>query len=482
MEENKNKTSRKRTPCFRIELSGTDEKKTEIFSKLGEIKEQLTKQYNKPVGNIQVIEALLENYSAQKDNDKSVPNEPCPSTYVRSKKTDCNQKIFLTSEDSMKRLISVTEWHSKQCTEKLNTTRLLMKGHVCKTSLKCKNKETPHIFSWSSSPYLPSKEYLVNSRVNHGIVSSGILPADYKRFVKGSGIGVISDEKRSSFFNTYYPHVEKEYEESTDLALLQEIASYENLESEIDIMTDARHGWRKNTKDSSIVCLGQQSHKVLEHVTKSMDPVSQRHERIGTEQVYDFLHSKDMLVNVHCHDRNLSINKYVREGTEAINQNDVWHCVKSVKTALKKVSTGTKSSEGKTWSMQLSDKLEPVATHIYWAIKNCDGDENKLKKLLLNIVDHYKNIHHECHVSSRCKQDKNYESSRIVITSPTAEKLLLVVLLNSTIYKHAKDYVLGRDTFYVESFNNVTNIYQNKRISFGDKQYNCRAYLSVLCR
>jgi hypothetical protein len=40
-------------------------------------------------------------------------------------------------------------------------------------------------------------------------------------------------------------------------------------------------------------------------------------------------------VGVHCHDRNLSINKYVREETDAINQNDTWHCVKSVKTALK---------------------------------------------------------------------------------------------------------------------------------------------------
>ena len=140
--------------------------------------------------------------------------------------------------------------------------------------------------------------------------------------------------------------------------------------------------------------------------------------------------------------------------------------VKSVKLALKKVSTGSKSSERKTWSFQLSDKLEPVATHMHWAIQNCNQDEKKLKKSSLNILDHYKNIHTGCHEGARCKVDDKYEPSLIVITSPVAEKLLLSVILNSTLYIYAKDYVLGRDTFYVESFNNVTNIYQNKSFDF----------------
>jgi hypothetical protein len=85
-----------------------------------------------------------------------------------------------------------------------------------KTNLKCRNVDKPHIFFWSSSPYLPSKEYLVN----HGLICSGILPSDYKCFANGAGIGIIN-----------------------------EVASYEDLET-IDIMTDARHGWRKNAKDT----------------------------------------------------------------------------------------------------------------------------------------------------------------------------------------------------------------------------------------
>jgi hypothetical protein len=44
----------------------------------------------------------------------------------------------------------------------------------------------------------------------------------------------------------------------------------EDLET-IDIMTDARHGWHNNAKDTSVVAIGEKTHKVLkcEHVTKN---------------------------------------------------------------------------------------------------------------------------------------------------------------------------------------------------------------------
>ncbi|KAH3831630.1 hypothetical protein DPMN_104900 [Dreissena polymorpha] len=45
-------------------------------------------------------------------------------------------------------------------------------------------------------------------------------------------------------------------------------------------MSYARHGWRKNAKDTSVVAIGERRHKVLkcEHVTKADDKVSRRHE------------------------------------------------------------------------------------------------------------------------------------------------------------------------------------------------------------
>jgi hypothetical protein len=47
--------------------------------------------------------------------------------------------------------------------------------------------------------------------------------------------------------------------------------------------------------------------------------------------------------------------------------------------------------------------------------------------------------------------------SRIVITNGKAKNMLENVIRKSTIYQHPQDYILGKDTFYVESFNNVMN-------------------------
>jgi len=58
--------------------------------------------------------------------------------------------------------------------------------------------------------------------------------------------------------------------------------------------------------------------------------------------------------------------------------------------------------------------------------------------------------------------------------------LLDSVIRRSTIYKTPEDYVLAKDTFYVESFNNVMNIFQNKRICFSEEQYKFRSNLAVL--
>ena len=49
----------------------------------------------------------------------------------------------------------------------------------------------------------------------------------------------------------------------------------------------------------------------------------------------------------------------------------------------------------------------------------------------------------------------------------------------SVIFKHPEDYILGKDTFYVESFNNVMSIFQDKRIVFGDDQNYMRSNLAV---
>ena len=47
--------------------------------------------------------------------------------------------------------------------------------------------------------------------------------------------------------------------------------------------------------------------------------------------------------------------------------------------------------EGKTQSEELVDKVEPVATYFYWAVKHCQGNSETLRTMLDNIVDHNQN-------------------------------------------------------------------------------------------
>jgi len=90
-----------------------------------------------------------------------------------------------------------------------------------------------------------------------------------------------------------------------------------------------------------------------------------------------------------------------------------------VKKAIKKVASGLVRDAEKTWFSELSDKgagyyslsklsswnlwkpllhFKPVIfipvkctkTHIYFAMKNCNGDANKLRSYMLNIINHYK--------------------------------------------------------------------------------------------
>lgn len=112
-----------------------------------------------------------------------------------------------------------------------------------------------------------------------------------------------------------------------------------------------------------------------------------------------------------------------------------------------------------------------MATHFYLAIKHCEGDGNTLRAMLDSIVEHYKNDHKRCDPSSRCRVDPNYEPSRVVIENHVAEILLRGIILNSIIYNYPDEFKLGRDTYFVESFNNTLKIYQDKRIAFGSEQY-----------
>lgn len=250
----------------------------------------------------------------------------------------------------------------------------------------------------------------------------------------------------------------------------------------IDILTDARHGWRKNSRQTDIVCIGERTHRVLDLqvVTSKDDPYAQRHERLGTERVYDKLTSEGLVVARHCHDNNASVTKYIRENHKTvINQLDNWHGLKSLDKHISKISKGTAKESTKTWHWQLKDKPGAIHTHATYSMKNCGKSEAELRRQLLNCVDHYQGIHTNCSSNSRCRWDPRYEPSKTTIDDPKAADLLRSAIVSSNLHKNAKLYTHDMSTAYVESFNNCLNVFQDKRIAFFDENYKVRSLLTV---
>lgn len=143
------------------------------------------------------------------------------------------------------------------------------------------------------------------------------------------------------------------------------------------------------------------------------------------------------------------------------------------------VFSGFRYKEGKIWFEELYDKFEFVVIYFYWVIKNCNGDFSILRLMLENCVEYYKGNYKQCYLELRCKKDFNYELFKIVIQNLVVEKLLRNVIINLLIYKYFEDFKLGCDIYYVESFNNILNIYEDKRIVFGSDQYKVWVFLGI---
>ena len=234
---------------------------------------------------------------------------------------------------------------------------------------------------------------------------------------------------------------------------------------------------------TDVVCIGQNTHKVLVDaiVTKDDDICSQRHEKAGTVTIYEQLDTHhNGPIHVATHARNTSINKYLRENRpETINQNDTWHASKYLETAMSKVSKGSQKDHGVTWHIELSDKVASTKTHVQYAMRNCDNDKDTLLSNLDNILLHYQNNHINCNPLSRCRTEPNYEPSKIIVRNEKAISLFKKAIQSTVIYTNPSDYILAKDTYYVESFNNVLNMFQDKRISFQNEEYTRRSQMAV---
>ena len=385
---------------------------------------------------------------------------------------------FVCENRSLMELVDITHKHGQICDHMLVPKQLTHNGHVAEMKWHCRNQ---HVIRWNSSSTLGS-QYTINYKMMLAFLCSGMSQAQYERFSEFSKTGTLTSHFMAKAALTFSAVISVVARESIHFALFDEIQSSKNKEEDgISIMTDARHQCRKNSFYTSHVALGQHTHKVLniQNVNKIEERSSQRHEIVGCEKMYEDFDRRDVKVNIHAHDRNMSVNKVIKSKNSVKNCNERWHAAKPVTKGIKAISSGALKNKGKTWHPELADKGALLRNHVYYSIDNCAGDPSVLRELLGNCVLHFQNIHSNCSSESKCKED-GYIPEFTILRDPVAVRLLTNFIQSTTLYKNASDYVLNRDTFYVESFNNSLLIYLDKRLHYKDNTYTLRMNLAVL--
>ena len=66
----------------------------------------------------------------------------------------------------------------------------------------------------------------------------------------------------------------------------------------VEVLNDACHGWRKNTAQIGIICLGNKS-----VVTAVDDACAQRHKTVGTKRIYTALEQQGVRMRKHAREK-----------------------------------------------------------------------------------------------------------------------------------------------------------------------------------
>ncbi|KAK3087306.1 hypothetical protein FSP39_004483 [Pinctada imbricata] len=181
-EKRKEKEDKNISGNLRFYVSSENDK-VEIFDMIDRAKLLLSERVSL-VSNAMILRDVFQFYLSNNGGAPDQQNEGETESfkpYLRSPRDNCMEDICLISESSLKNLVASI---------RVEIDSFDTFGHVQKLTLKCKDMHTIKI---DTSSRLPGGKFLVNLRVLHGIYSSGLRYAQYERFAKYAGIGVIPE-------------------------------------------------------------------------------------------------------------------------------------------------------------------------------------------------------------------------------------------------------------------------------------------------
>ena len=272
-ERNKKRKLQEKTPMaanIRIYVSNEDERTT-FFNKMDKAKlcvdEKISSVSNNTLLN-KALDFFLEMHTKNNSDDSrtETSNIEQYEAYLYCDKSNKNEDIALVTDSTLRNIVDGVQEHANTCKRFLDVTDIMSFGHVAKLILRCSEG---HTLRCDTSPHIEGGKFLANLRMIHGVNSSELRYVQYERLCKATGLGICPESMFSDVQNLICDATEAVAKSSIESALNTEIVqSVENsvnpLQTDgVDIITDARHGTRKNSAFSNVVALGGTIHKVV---------------------------------------------------------------------------------------------------------------------------------------------------------------------------------------------------------------------------
>ena len=169
-----------------------EEDKIELFEKIKKIKCHMGEGNPKTITTFELLNRVMDYYILCVYSDNST-TKGTKRDYVQDEEYQLcteeqalREQLFVCAMSSMSNLVSRVVQHTHKCPASLEMKSGAYLHHGMNLKLTC---DQNHNLNWTSSPYIMGGKLLVNMRVLHGIITSGILPGQVTKLTSEAKTG-----------------------------------------------------------------------------------------------------------------------------------------------------------------------------------------------------------------------------------------------------------------------------------------------------
>eukprot|EP00731_Ephydatia_muelleri_P033957 Em0043g1a len=238
-------------------------------------------------------------------------------------------------------------------------------------------------------------------RLVHAFTCAGMLPRQYMNFSLFAGMGVVKQKYISSvYLNKLYQQVVADVAE-------------ESMKAAVERVKESPH-----------------------HATSG--------ETAAQSSSYPQVIAQGLNITEVAHGYQATIKQYVQQ-LGMVNSYDTWHGTKNVAKQLHCICASTVRTRDRTWFTELFDKARCTKVHLYWCMRNCGGNPDCLRAMIVNISKHFQ---------------PGYVPQRKPLTMPAAISVYEAALRKTLIYKKRLGTALGSEDLLLTARGDVVFDFQ----------------------